>query len=260
MTCDSQEGSRLFDATLLLIGVAFAALGGELFVKGSVGLALWARVPAGIIGATEAAFGTSAPELAVALAAAREGAQVAFGDAIGANVANLGLIPGLALAISAVEALHNRVRRDFVAAAAAPLVTMLLVFDGTASRIDGIVMIALFLAWLSTLFAAAGTTLPELAAAVAAKPHDPTDGGQRRQSRGRARPRRRSGNRFIPGARWNDRAATFDLSDRSVPCASRRPAVRPQVIETLRTAARRFSRPRPGFRARAWSCGTRAPI
>jgi cation:H+ antiporter len=146
----------MFDAALLLIGVAFAALGGELFVKGSVGLALWARVPAGVIGATVAAFGTSAPELAVALAAVQEGApQVAFGNAVGANVANLGLILGLALAISAVEAPRDSVRRDFIAAAVAPLVTMLLVFDGTASRTDGIVMVALFVAWLSAVFAEA---------------------------------------------------------------------------------------------------------
>lgn len=48
----------------LVFGVVCAGLGGELFVRGSVGLAGWARISPGIVGATVAAFATSSPELA----------------------------------------------------------------------------------------------------------------------------------------------------------------------------------------------------
>ncbi|MFM7094531.1 MAG: sodium:calcium antiporter, partial [Actinomycetota bacterium] len=47
----------------MVSGVALAAVGGEFFVRGSVGLAKWLRIPAGIVGATVAAFATSSPEL-----------------------------------------------------------------------------------------------------------------------------------------------------------------------------------------------------
>jgi cation:H+ antiporter len=58
---------------LFLLGVIAAGAGGELFVRGAVGFAHWARIPAGIIGATVAAFATSSPECAVAVSAALAG-------------------------------------------------------------------------------------------------------------------------------------------------------------------------------------------
>ena len=60
------EESDVPDGVTLLLGVLAAAAGGELFVRGAVGLAAWLRVPAGIIGATVAAFATSTPEFSVA--------------------------------------------------------------------------------------------------------------------------------------------------------------------------------------------------
>ena len=88
----------------LVLGLACAALGGELFVRGAVGLARWARVPAGIVGATVAAFATSSPELSVSINAARAGTpQIALGDALGSNVVNVGLILGLALLFGPIK-------------------------------------------------------------------------------------------------------------------------------------------------------------
>ena len=60
----------------LLAGIACAALGGEFFVRGLASLAVWWRVPPGIVGATVAAFATSAPEMSVAVnSAARRAAR-----------------------------------------------------------------------------------------------------------------------------------------------------------------------------------------
>lgn len=81
------------DYVILFLGVTCAAAGGELFVRGTVGIAHWLRVSPGIIGATVAAFATSSPELSVGIMAALEQRpQISLGDALGSNVVNIGLI------------------------------------------------------------------------------------------------------------------------------------------------------------------------
>ena len=57
----------------LALGVLSAGIGGELFVRGAVSLATWARVAPGIVGATVAAFATSSPELPVSTTSALAG-------------------------------------------------------------------------------------------------------------------------------------------------------------------------------------------
>jgi cation:H+ antiporter len=132
----------------LVVGVACAAGGGQLFVRGAVGVAAWARVPAGIIGATVAAFATSSPELAVALTAASEGqSEIVLGNALGGNLMNVGLVLGLAILIAAMPARRADLRRDLPVALAAPLVTGLLVLDGRLGRLDAVVLLGLFVAW-----------------------------------------------------------------------------------------------------------------
>lgn len=137
------------DYLALALGIACAGAGGELFVRGAVGLAHWLRIPPGIIGVTVAAFATSSPELSVSVSAALAGRpQIALGDALGSNVVNIALILGLALAISGMQASRDSLRRDFPVAFAIPVVTAVLFLDGVLSRADGLVMLGLFCAWL----------------------------------------------------------------------------------------------------------------
>ncbi len=137
------------DYLILLAGLAAAAIGGELFVRGAVGLAKWARVPAGIIAATIAAFATSSPELAVSVGSALEGTpQIALGDALGSNVVNIAVILSVALAFSAINAPKDTVKRDFPVALLAPILTGILLIDGEISRLDGAVMLLVFAAWI----------------------------------------------------------------------------------------------------------------
>jgi len=134
---------------LLVAGVVCAAVGGELFVRGVVGVARWARVSAGIVGATFAAFATSSPELSVSVTSALAGTpQIALGDALGSNVVNLALILGLALLVSPIHAPRSSLRRDFPVALLVPLLLGGLAYDGMLSRADGIVLFALFVTWL----------------------------------------------------------------------------------------------------------------
>lgn len=139
------------DGAFLLAGILLAALGGEVFVRGAVGLATTLRVPPGIVGATVAAFATSAPEMAVGLNAALAGTpQVAAGDALGSNVVNIGLVMGTVLLVGPIKLDRRDVRRDLPFTIAAPLLLGLLILDGRLSRIDGAVLVTVFAVWLGT--------------------------------------------------------------------------------------------------------------
>ena len=137
------------DYVVLALGVVCAGIGGELFVRGAVGLGHWARVSPGIIAATVVAFATSSPELAVSVSAAMAGRpQISLGDVLGSNVVNVALILALALSISGIQSPRDSVKRDFPVALLVPVITGVLILDGVLSRTDGLLMMGMFLAWL----------------------------------------------------------------------------------------------------------------
>ena len=140
----------------LLLGLGCAALGGELFVRGVVGIADAARIPPGIVGATVAAFATSSPEVSVAVSSAvSDRPQLALGDALGSNVVNIGLVLGLAILLGPIGVGRGTIRRDIAAALVIPLVTVGLAVDGHLSRLDAAVLLAVFCVWLVTTVLAA---------------------------------------------------------------------------------------------------------
>jgi cation:H+ antiporter len=129
----------------LVLGLAFAGFGGELFVRGAVGLAAALRIPPGIIGATIAAFATSSPELAVAIGSALSGEpDLALGDALGSNVVNVGLVLGVAVLVGPIRVGGGAISRDLAAAIAIPIVTVVLAQDGELGRPDALVLLAVF--------------------------------------------------------------------------------------------------------------------
>jgi cation:H+ antiporter len=143
------QEDKVNDYLALVLGIACAGIGGELFVRGAVGLGYWARISPGIIGATIAAFATSSPELSVAINAAVAGKpQISLGDALGSNVVNIALILALALVISEVRSPRDTLKRDFPVAVLVPVITGFLALDGMLSRFDGSLMLCLFAAWL----------------------------------------------------------------------------------------------------------------
>lgn len=143
----------LRDSLVLLLGLGFAGGGGELFVRGAVGAATAARVPPGIVGATVAAFATSSPELSVAISSGLDGrSELALGDALGSNVINVGLVLGVAMMIGPMRVGGGVIRRDIAAALAIPLVTLVLLIDGTVGAADAVVLLILFVVWLVASF------------------------------------------------------------------------------------------------------------
>jgi cation:H+ antiporter len=135
---------------VLAVGVALASGGGELFVRGAVGVATARRIPPAVVGATVAAFATSSPELAVGLVAAAGGdGAVALGDATGSNLVNLGVILGTVVVVLTVEAARDDVRRDLVAAMSVLVAVAALGADGVLDRVDAVALFAGFGVWLT---------------------------------------------------------------------------------------------------------------
>jgi cation:H+ antiporter len=136
------------DYVTLTMGVVCAAIGGELFLRGTVGIAHSLRVSPGIIGSTVVAFATSSPELAVSISAALAGTpQISLGDALGSNVVNVALILAAAITISGIQTTRSSLKRDFPVALLIPVVPLVLLLDGVLSRIDGLLLIGMFVVW-----------------------------------------------------------------------------------------------------------------
>ncbi|MBI5011749.1 MAG: hypothetical protein HZC06_02790 [Methylocystis sp.] len=121
----------------MALGLLCATGGGELFVRGTVGIASAARVAPSIIAATVAAFATSSPELTVAIQSGLAGEpEISLGDALGSNVANLALIFGVALLFGPLAIIRAQVTRNFAVAVAAPVALSVMLIDGSLSRLE----------------------------------------------------------------------------------------------------------------------------
>lgn len=135
----------------LIIGVLFAWLGADLFVRGSVNLSRWIGISTRIIGLTIAAFATSSPEFSVAVTASLSGNNaISLGDALGSNVVNIMLILGLALLIKPMSVKNKQITADYFWAAIAPVIIGILCWDGSISRWDGAILLLAFFVWLTT--------------------------------------------------------------------------------------------------------------
>jgi len=150
----------LISLLLIVLGIAVLWAGGEVLVRSVTGLAAVLRVSPTVVGLTVVAFGTSAPELAAAISAAIRGSQgLIYGNVVGSNIANVGLILGLsALAIP----LQNRdtaserqvvrlVRRELPFMLVTSLLVLAFVSFGRLGRFEGAVLLALMVYFLVVL-------------------------------------------------------------------------------------------------------------
>ena len=112
--------------------------GAEWFVGGASALALALRVPQLLIGLTVVAYGTSAPEIIVGVQAVGAGhGEVAIGNVIGSNIANVGLILGVAALINPPRVDSALRRRELPVLLASTALVPLLLLDGFVSRWEG---------------------------------------------------------------------------------------------------------------------------
>lgn len=125
----------------IVIGLALLTFGADRFVDGASAIASNLGIPPLLIGLTVVGFATSAPELLVAVTAALNGnPELAIGNAIGSNIANIGLVLG-ATAIIMPFAVHSRVlTQEFPIMLFAMFGALLLIWDGVLDRADGVLL------------------------------------------------------------------------------------------------------------------------
>lgn len=130
---------------LLLMIVGFAALiwSADKFLSGAAATATNLGVSNVVIGLTVVSLGTSAPEIVVALTAALEGnAILAIGNAIGSNIANIGLVLGITAIIAPLPFSKNVLRRELPWLLGATVLAVVLLFDRELSFVDGLILLA----------------------------------------------------------------------------------------------------------------------
>jgi cation:H+ antiporter len=94
-------------------GLTYLLIAGDLLVRGALALARKAHIPPMVVGLTVVAFGTSAPELFVAVSAALQGLPgIALGNVVGSNIANVLLVLGLPALIHAMDCNQPSASRD----------------------------------------------------------------------------------------------------------------------------------------------------
>lgn len=138
-------------AYLQLIGGFVLLLGGaEVMLRGSVAIARRFNVSTLIIGMTIVAFGTSLPELVVSLEAALTGAlDIAVGNIVGSNIANLLLIIGVSGLVSPIAARPQPLVRDGLTLLAVSLLFAALLWYGAIGREMGLLLLAMLLGFLA---------------------------------------------------------------------------------------------------------------
>lgn len=126
-----------------ILGFILLVAGAEIMVRGAAELAAKFGIPPLVIGLTVVAFGTSAPELAVAIKAAlNDQADIAMGNVIGSNILNILLILGLAAMITPLIVGSRIVRTDVPILIAVSVVFFGMAFDGRISVLDGTLLFA----------------------------------------------------------------------------------------------------------------------
>lgn len=139
-TWEHESDSAVDTVTLLLfvVGVGLLIGGAELLVRGSSRLASAVGISPLVIGLTVVAFGTSAPELAVSIQASSAGqGDIALGNVVGSNIANVLLILGISALIVPLVVSEQLVRLDVPLMIGASMLLLLLALDGTIGPWDG---------------------------------------------------------------------------------------------------------------------------
>lgn len=131
---------------MLVVGFALLVWGADKFVAGASAFARRLGVSPLLVGLTIVAFGTSAPELAVSLTAALQGAnEIAVGNVLGSNLFNLLVVAGLSAVLCPLIMDRTLLRRDWpLSVGAAVLLLLFLAPDLTISRVEGLILLAVF--------------------------------------------------------------------------------------------------------------------
>lgn len=135
------------------LGLVILLLAGDSLVKGAVNLSLRIGIPALIVSLTIVAFGTSAPELLIAISALLENAPgIALGNVVGSNTANILMVLGVPALLSTLHTSECDSRKTYKQMLAASVLFIALAFFGVFTWISALILLAALAAMLFIAF------------------------------------------------------------------------------------------------------------
>lgn len=133
----------LLTLILFVVGLGILIAGAELLVRGASRLAVGFGISPLVVGLTVVAFGTSSPELAVSIGSALSGqADIALGNVVGSNIANVLLILGISALITPLVVTQKLVRREVPLMIGVSFLLLLLGLNGKIGRLEGLLLFA----------------------------------------------------------------------------------------------------------------------
>ena len=131
-----------YDIALLLSGLAFLITGGDLLVRSAVFFAEKFGVSSFLIGVTVVSFGTSAPELMVSIQAAMDqAADIAIGNVLGSNIANIALVLGISAIIRPLNFSTNTYKLSWWFMLISSLLFILFLLDNVITKMEGLLFV-----------------------------------------------------------------------------------------------------------------------
>ena len=132
-----------YDLGLLILGLVFLIFGGDLLVRSAVSFAEKFGVSSFLIGVTVVSFGTSVPELMVSIQAAiDQAADIAIGNVLGSNIANIALVLGVSVVIRPLSITTNTYKLSWWVMLISSLLLILFLLDNVITKMEGLLLIA----------------------------------------------------------------------------------------------------------------------
>jgi cation:H+ antiporter len=132
----------------LTIGLALLIICGNWLVTGSVQIARHFKISTFVVGLTIVAFGTSAPEMFISIGAALENAHdIALGNVIGSNIANIGCILAIVVIISPIPIRDKSIGFDFLVMFLMTVLLFIFGFNGVIGLFEGICLVSLLITY-----------------------------------------------------------------------------------------------------------------
>ena len=131
----------VINAVLTIVGLVMLCFGGNWLVSGGVGIAKKFRISNLVIGMTIVAYGTSTPELAASIKAAGEHSAIILGNIIGSNIANVGMVIGIAAILVPLAINKSVLRKEIPIMLGVSFLLVLISLDGELSQFDGAILL-----------------------------------------------------------------------------------------------------------------------
>ena len=137
------RGEPVISTLFAALGLVILLLAGDALVRGAVNLSLRLGVPALIVSLTIVAFGTSAPELLIAISAVLDGAPgIAMGNVVGSNIANVLLVLGVPALLAGLHTSECDTQKSYVIMLGGSVLFIVVAFFGPIGRVHAVILLA----------------------------------------------------------------------------------------------------------------------